>query len=649
MIKRTLKSIITLMALAALAWAQDNTYDSGGPLMPEQAAYDVTFYELSLVIDPVSRSIAGSNTISATVIKPFSRFVLDFDALFKIDSVYVSDLKKLVPSTWERSGSKIYIDVKYKQLPGTPFQARVVYHGTPREAPNPPWSGGFVWSTTDSGEPWISVACQNNGADIWWPCKDHPSDEPDSMALHFTIPEHLSCISSGRLRDITEHKNGTRTFHWFVSTPINNYGLSFYVGPYIEERYKFTSVSGEPLPMSFYYFAEHKSELEKFIPQIPRHVRFLEELLGPYPFRIDKYAAVDAPYLGMEHQSCIAYGNRQGNGVFGYDQGFDALHFHELAHEWWGNMLTASDWKDFWLHEGFATYMEALYAGHLNGQDGYDAVMTKFNSSIRNTKPIAPTESSRTSEIYGGDIYYKGAWVLHTLRYVLGDEDFFESLQRFLYPEPDLKNVNDGSHCRLVSTEDFIETVQRVSKQQLDWFFAVYLRQAKLPLLQTWIKGDSVFLAWEIENDIPFPVDVPVKIGDHVYFADMSTGRGSLKLDPFVPPRIDPENKILKQVQHITVYANGTADTPAKFALEQNYPNPFNAETTIVFTLPEPAEVRIEIYNLRGELVDILAQAYFQPGSHRLVWDAAAVAGGTYSCKLTAGDFVDSITMTLVK
>lgn len=638
---------ITLFATTLLA--QVDTYNSGGPLLPEQAAYNVTFYELALTIDPASQSISGSNTITTTVVQPFSYFVLDFDARFTIDSVFVSDEKKLVKTKYERRDSKIYLDVIRKQTSGTTFWAQVYYHGKPIIAPNPPWDGGFTWSTTSSGQPWVSVSCQTNGADIWWPCKDHPSDEPDSMALHFTVPEDLQCISSGQLRNITQHKNGTQTFHWFVSTPINNYGLSFYIGPYEREDFDYKSVDGDPMRMSFYYLPEHLNQHKAFSPQIPQHVRFLEELLGPYPFRIDKYAAVEAPYFGMEHQSCIAYGNLYGNGAFGYDQGFDPLHFHELSHEWWGNMLTASDWKDFWLHEGFATYMEALYAGYLNGQAGYDAVMQHFSGRISNRNPMAPTKPTSTEEIYGNDIYFKGAWVLHTLRYVIGDDLFFESLQRFLYPDPSLKKVKDGSHCRLVSSEEFIQTVERVSKQNLDWFFNIYLRQAQLPILQNWIEDKTLHLAWKTPDDEPFLMNVQVKVGDQVHVVDMSSGHGLLELDPFVPPNIDPEHRILKVEQRINTLAQEFADLPLHYRLEQNYPNPFNSETTIEFTIPEPARVQVEIFNMRGERVETIVNAHFEADTHRLVWDAINVPSGTYTYKISANDFVDLKKLILIK
>ena len=640
-------TFVTLFLCGPLIWAQRDTSDSGGPLMPEQAAYDVTFYELDLTIAPEQQTISGSNRIAARIVEPLSVLVLDFDSRYTIDSLLVEHNGVFERTTYERKGSQMWLDMKTERLPGTFVTALVFYHGQPRVAPNPPWNGGFTWSTTPSGEPWVSVSCQNQGADIWWPCKDHPSDEPDSMALHFTVPENLVCVSNGSLRTISENQDGTSTFFWFVSTPINNYGVSFYLAPFVSVSFEYKSSAGERMAMLFYYLPENRDLFRAFSVQIPQHVRFLEDLLGPYPFRVDKYAAVEAPYLGMEHQSCIAYGNYRGNGVFGYDQGFDALHFHELSHEWWGNMLTASDWKDFWLHEGFATYMEALYAGYLNGQTGYDAVLSHFRGRISNEKPIAPPFSQTTNQIYSGDIYFKGAWVLHTLRYLVGDDLFFESLQRFLYPDPALRMAKDGSHCRLVSSEEFIDTVERVTGQKLDWFFQVYLREAKPPVLKTWIIDDTVHLEWNTVNGGPFPMPVPVKIGNHVHVADMSSGYAALKLEPFVAPQIDPDNRILMRVDRVS-FAEADEHLDG-FSLSQNYPNPFNNRTTIEFTLAHRTAVSLTIHNMRGELVVTIAAGEFDAGPHRVDWQTTNVAAGTYSVKLKAGTFVDVKQLTVVK
>jgi len=628
-------------------YAQD-TYDSGGPLIPEQAAYDVIFYDLNLTIDPVQKSISGSNAVTARIVSPIDVMVLDFDALFVIDSILVQDaIHHLVRSDFERKESRIRIDLQRTLASDSLAIAVVYYHGQPREAPNPPWTGGFTWTRTPANDPWISVSCQNEGADIWWPCKDHPSDEPDSMALHFTVPAGLTCIANGQLRGVAENKDDTRTFYWFVSTPVNNYGITFYAAPYETEEIPFTSVTGESFPMAFVHLAGNKNDYENLITEIPQHVAFFEELLGPYPFRIDKYYVVQAPYLGMEHQTCIAYGAPPGYHYGRYHQNFDGLHLHELAHEWWGNLITAADWKDFWLHEGFATYMEALYAEHLNGFAGYQDVMQNIKS-MSNRAPIAPLETRSTTQVYGIDIYYKGAWVLHTLRNVVGDDAFFESLRRFLYPDPKLAMAKDGRQCRLVSTDEFIETVESVSNRDLGWFFEIYARRASLPVLQSYIKNKTLHLQWVTEDDIPFPVDVPVRVGDNLVLVDMSSGTGSLLLDPFMAPQIDPDDRILKTIVRIST-VDETGSAPGVFTLEQNYPNPFNAQTTIGIALPQKSHVRLTVHNLQGETVDVLFDGALNSGRHEFDWDASTLPSGIYTYKLEADKFIDVKKLTLVK
>jgi len=208
---------------------------------------------MDLAIDPQEQTIAGSNRILARVVKPLSHLVLDFESRYIIDSVLVDQKQELVPSTYQRKGSQIQIDLLSKRAVESDVIVQVFYHGQPRVAPNPPWSGGFTWATTASGDPWVSVSCQTNGADIWWPCKDHPSDEPDSMAINLTVPKGLTCISNGRLLQITTPSKNSRTFHWFVSTPINNYGASFYLAPFVREEFFYKSVTGGKIPMAFYY------------------------------------------------------------------------------------------------------------------------------------------------------------------------------------------------------------------------------------------------------------------------------------------------------------------------------------------------------------------------------------------------------------
>ncbi|HYE66667.1 MAG TPA: hypothetical protein VD966_13850, partial [Pyrinomonadaceae bacterium] len=304
--------------------------DSGGPLMPEQAAYDVTFYDLALRINPTEQSIAGVLTAHARIVHPTEWFVLDLDTPLVVDSVAaVGRGAETQPLRFERRGGKLWIAFPLTMQPGEMVKVRVAYGGKPRVARRPPWVGGFVWEKTPGGEPWVAVACQNDGADLWWPCKDHPSDEPDSMALHITVPQSLVCAANGQLQSVVKNNDGTHTFNWFISAPINNYSVSINVAPYRTIEGPYRSLSGETVPVTFWVLPEDYEKGRQLFPQFLEHLRFLEQHLGPYPFRADKIGVAQTPYLGMEHQTIIAYGNRYRRPSFDYDW----LHHHEMSHE----------------------------------------------------------------------------------------------------------------------------------------------------------------------------------------------------------------------------------------------------------------------------------------------------------------------------
>ena len=635
---------------AAQSFAQIGYYDSGGPLMPEQAAYDVTFYELNLRIDPTRQTIAGSNTIHVKVVDPLQWFVLDLDTLLKVDSVLMEqpekDLKKL---PFERRRGKLWIDVLQQMAPGQELAVKVYYGGKPRRAPYPPWEGGFSWARTKSGAHFIGVSCQLEGADIWWPCKDHPSDEPDSVALHFTVPADLFCASNGRLLSIVDNDDNTRTFNWFVSTPINNYGVTINVSDYQQIHELYQSVAGDTIPVTFWVKPENYSKAEELFPKIIRDLNFLEQTLGPYPFRADKYGVAEAPFLGMEHQTLIAYGSTYTNGVFGYDYGFDALHFHELAHEWFGNLVTAADWKDLWIHEGFATYMEAMYAGHLQGKDAYHELMQFFRLRVRNLYPVAPEQTKSMGQMYGTDIYYKGACILHTLRYLIGEKAFTTALRQMAYPDSTFLLATDGRQCRLVSSEDFIRIAEKVSGRDLGWFFDVYLRNKNLPRLYANTRNNLLRLHWEAPNGRPFPMPVQVKLNKKVHRLDMSDGYVELNIPPGVEPVIDPQGWILKDLVRSVDVKLVDDKSPERFALEQNYPNPFNASTTIQFSIASSCQATLDIFNTLGEHVKTLLSEHLAPGYYQAVLDASDLSSGIYVYRLQADRFIDSKKFTLVK
>lgn len=528
---------------------QHDILDSGGVLQPEQAAYKVHYYDLDILIDPSDSSIHGSVITHAEIVHPLDHFVLDLDTVFTVRSVtYFDKSYKPFPLAYETKYGQIWADFPFTRQPGDKVIVEVVYEGKPRIAPNPPWDGGFTWAETSDGQPWIAVSCQLNGADIWWPAKDHPSDRADSISLSITVPNPLVAAGPGSLREVTDHGNGYLQYKWFVSTPVNNYALSVNIAPYEIIEREYVSVTGEIIPMYFWVLPENYAKAENLFVQIKEQMSFFEEYLGPYPFRADKYGVAEAPFLGMEHQTLIAYGaGFENDVVFNTDSGFDDLHHHELAHEWWGNMVTSFDWRDFWLHEGFGTYMQPLYAEHLHGEDQYHKFMQAIHPRINNISPVAPKESKSARQMQDRDVYMKGAWFLHTLRYLIGDKSFFEALRLMAYPDPKLELADDGSQSRFATTDDFLAIAEKVSDKRLEWLFEVYLRQPKLPVLRYERVDGKLALNWTVPDDMEFPMPVEVIINGKKLRVQIPPEGATIIVEEKDTVVIDPDHWILKE------------------------------------------------------------------------------------------------------
>ncbi|MBT8400110.1 MAG: M1 family metallopeptidase [Rhodothermia bacterium] len=528
--------------------------DSGGPLMPEQAAYDVTYYDLELEVNPAAKTIEGGLLVHADIVHPTEVLVLHLDSLLEVREVHLEgEDGRWDDARFGHADALLRIDLVMTRQPGDRVKAKVHYGGAPRVAPRAPWVGGFVWDETADGSPWIATAVQGDGADVWWPCKDHPSDEPDSMAISVTVPQPLVVASNGKLRGVAEREDGKRTFNWFVSTPINNYGVAINIAPYRTIESLYTSTAGQTVPVTFWVTPENYEKGQALFPEFLEHLAFYERLLGPYPFRADKYGVAETPHLGMEHQTIIAYGHDYSKN----DWGFDWLHHHELGHEWWGNLVTALDWRDFWIHEGFCSYMQALYAEELHGRDAYHASMDGGRANIRNRQPVAPRESRTEGQMYllapdyvesDGDIYNKGRWVLHTLRYLIGEEAFFRSLRRMAYPNPEMEQVTDGSHTRFATTDDFKYIAERESGVELDWFFEMYLRQPHLPRLMSEPVEGGMRVWWETPDNMPFPMPVEVSANGEVRRVNVSREPVQLPIaEAAGDVALDPKNWILME------------------------------------------------------------------------------------------------------
>ncbi len=550
------KIIIGILCLSAQVFSQRDLgarpTDSGGVLMPEQAAYDVKHYDLAVTPNIEAQSIKGVLTVTVLIVKPIDKFVLDLDYPFTVESVkYIFDTMNPLSAKFERRGSQIWINLPGTVSTGKIAKLSIAYSGKPKIAPKPPWVGGFVWSKTADGSPWFATAVQNDGADLWFPVKDHPSDKADTTSLHFTVPGNLVAASNGKLASVVDNKDGTKTFNWEVSQPISNYCIALNVAPYklIEDQVK--SVSGAMIPIKFYVLPQDEAKGQSLIDLTKKYTAFYEKYLGPYPFRADKIGIVETPHLGMEHQTITAYGNE-----FKYNaDGEDWLLFHEFGHEWWANLVTAPDWNDFWIHEGFQSFMDTFYIETTKGKGAYFAAMKARYKNLRNVKAVAPRQPQTTTQIYmlppeytksDGDIYGKGALILNSLRFYIGDDAFFKSLRRTTYSDPKMEKVTNGKQFHFETTDDFLRTAERESGKDLKWFFEVYLRQPQLPKLVAETNANQLNLRWDVPNNLPFPMPVEVRIGGVIKKAEMKNGSGSVPLPADVKYEIDPNGWILK-------------------------------------------------------------------------------------------------------
>lgn len=533
--------------------------ETGGPLLAEQAVFDVLTYDVSLRIDPKNKWITGTTVMTAKMVKPASEIILHLDGAMKIDRIFgeSSERDRQGGLRYEHKDGKIRITFPTAKRAGEAFETIITYSGRPVVAPRPPWVGGFMWEKTPSGADWVSVALQNDGADLYIPIKDHPSDKADQVAMRITVPDPLVVAGPGKLQETTKNGDGTSTYYWLMTNPIPNYSIVFNAAPYRVIKDSMPSVAGGTIPIEFYILPESYDKAAKLIAETKRYVEFYEKYLGPYPFRSQKLGTAETPHLGMEHSTMLAYGNKfQTN-----EHGFDWLQLHELGHEWWANLVTARDWKDFWIHEGFQSFMDTLYLEHLGKKDAYFAAMKGRARRTRNMQPVAPREAKFAYEVYlaapdfiqsDGDIYGKGAVVLHTLRYLIGDDAFFRSLRKMAYPTPAMERMTDGRQTRLVDTEDFRRIAEAESKMKLDWFFEVYLRQPKLPKLVV-SEGRSSFanqpsrsvLRWETPNNMPFPMPVEVMVNGKPQRVEMKNGEGVVTYTGEAPS-IDPKGWILR-------------------------------------------------------------------------------------------------------
>lgn len=475
---------------------QDTLRGSDGP---GRSWWDILRYDVEVTPDYASRSIAGSCTITFTADEVGPRMQIDLQEQMILDSA-VFQSRKL---KFQREGNVYWLDSKSIQ-PGNNQSVTLYFHGTPRAAKMPPWDGGWIWAKDKKGNPWISVACQGLGASVWYPCKDHQSDEPENGAsLTITVPTDLVAVGNGRLKT-NSTQNGLTRYTWEVASPINNYTLVPYIGKYVSWGDTLMGEKGK-LDITYWVLEEDLEPAKKQFQQTKPMLRAFEYWFGPYPFYEDGFQLVQAPHLGMEHQSAIAYGNQFKNGYLGRDLSgtgwglkWDYIIVHEAGHEWFANNITTKDIADMWVHEGFTDYSETLYTEYYYGKQAGSEYVRGLRKNIANDLPIIGPYG--VNQEGSGDMYYKGANLIHTIRQVINDDAKFRDL---------LRSLNRDFYHQTVTTKQIEDYISRKSGKDLSKVFDQYLRTTMIPVLELKAEEDKLKFRWT--NCVP-GFNMPVKL-----------------------------------------------------------------------------------------------------------------------------------------
>ncbi len=398
---------------------------SGGVLKPEQAIMDIRHYTIALDVDPIQKSINGYTEIEFNLLKPTHYLLFDFWHGLKISQLWVNG--KTQPYTHTDDD---YIKINLQQdLPAARTKVKVAYGGQPAIATRPPWTGGFQWEKDTSGNPWISITCQGEGAKIYFPCKDHPSDEPNEGAdMIITVPKGLVVAGPGVLQGVTT-KQDKSTYHWKTNYTISNYCIVFNVGKYKVVKRIYTTIDGNKVPMEYYVLEQNVDKAEHFLDLFEQSCRIQEKYFGEYPWIKEAIRACETPHLGMEHQTDIAYGNKYRYQKLG-GKDFDWLLHQEFGHEWWANKVTNRDWAHMWIQEGICSFGDAMATRELAGEEAYQKRMQQTARATQNKVPIVRGEQVDSDSAYTPDIYGKAAFFMHTLRYIMGDSVFFPTLKK---------------------------------------------------------------------------------------------------------------------------------------------------------------------------------------------------------------------------
>jgi aminopeptidase N len=530
--KQTSIFVLNFFFFSLVLNAQDmQRWNSGGKLNPLQSNMDIRHYTLSLDVDIPNQSINGFAETDLILARPADTLLFDLIDRFEVRKITVE--KQAVHFT--RKDDKIFI-THTKPFAAGPHKVRIEYDGKPPVAAKPPWYGGFTWTQDKNGKPWVVINCQSDGAKVYFPCKDHPSDEPnDGVDLFITVPQGLTVAALGMLQG-TSTKGNQTTFHWATHYTISNYCILFNIADYQRVSRPYKTILGHTVPMDYYILRQDAAHAQDVLDIRERDTRILEKYFGEYPWIKEKIGIAEVPNPGMEHQTMITYGDSFNFQRFG-GQNYSANLFHEFAHEWWANKVTNKDWAHMWIQEGIATYSEALCFRELTGEKGYDSLMLIFRNFVENKKPMVQGDEVNSQDTYTRDIYFKGAVFMNTLRYVIGDEVFFPTLKK-LATDPRYTYDN------FVTTDDVEKLFSHESKMNLKPLFDFYLRTTNR--LEILIQQTGL-TSWTVQaRKVPMTLPIEISTSDGIRKVQLTSE--SLKIESATPPVVDQAGHYLKRV-----------------------------------------------------------------------------------------------------
>jgi len=507
------------------------TLTSGGKLKPEQAIMDIRHYTIALNVDPAQRSIDGYTTVDMITSQPTKVILLDLLDSFKVSKILVNNK----PQVFDYKHDMLTINMD-KELPAGKASVQVFYGGKPHVARRPPWDDGFIWKTDSLGHPIVEITAEAAGGKLYFPCKDNPSDEPnEGVDMIITVPKGLVVAGPGLLVNTTK-KGDKATFHWKTNYTINNYSIVFDVADYAIVTREYTSVEGRKVPMQFFVWKYHENKAAYHLQLLEKFAHEQEKYLGEYPWAKEKIGIVETTHLGMEHEMMNAYGNKFKYTKIGGEDYDDLMH-HEFSHEWWGNKVTAKDWADYWIHEGIGTYADALYIREYAGEDAYIKHFQQTAPGFGNKIPVVLGKDLDEEAAYNNDIYGKGAFFMHTLRYVIGDDIFFPTLKGFV-------TSPKYTYDNMVTTEDVEQYFSEKSGMNLKPLFDLYIYSVNKLEVHVQQKRNNTYLIQLQNMSMPLPMDITTDAGTKRMLVDTK----GITITSKTLPVIDDNTYYLKKI-----------------------------------------------------------------------------------------------------